>query len=88
MGSEEKMALDTEFRYFESIRGELLQHHEGKYALIIGSELVGTFDHSEEAYKAGIEQRGNVPMLIKRVSKDDPVEMIPAMTVGLFRANL
>jgi len=29
------MALDTELRYFESIKGELLQHHEGKYALVI-----------------------------------------------------
>jgi len=82
------MALDTELRYFESIKGELLQHHEGKYALVIGTDLVGVFDHSEEAYKAGIEQRGNVPMLIKRVSKDDPVETIPAMTLGLVRANL
>lgn len=82
------MALDTELRYFESIKGDLLQHHEGKYALVIGTDLVGVFDHSEEAYKAGIEQRGNVPMLIKRVSKDDPVETIPAMTLGLVRANL
>ena len=82
------MALDTELRYFESIKGELLQHHEGKYALVIGTDLVGVFDHSEEAYKAGIEQRGNVPMLIKRFSKDDPVETIPAMTLGLVRANL
>ena len=82
------VALETELRYFESKKQELLQHHEGKYALIIGVELVGIFDHREEAYKVGVERHGNVPMLIKHIGRDEPPESIPAMNLGLIHARL
>jgi hypothetical protein len=82
------MALETEVKYYESIKAELLQHHEGKYALIIGGELLGVFDHREEAYKTGIEKHGNVPMLIKLIARDEPTESVPAVNLGLFSASL
>jgi len=81
------MALEVELRHFDSIKEELLKHHEGKFALIIGTELIGTFDTAEMAYKKGIETRGNVPMLIKRISKDETPDTIPSMTFGLLRAD-
>lgn len=82
------MALETELAYFESLKAELLKHNEGKYALIIGSELIGTYDRQEDAYKAGIEAKGNVPMLIKLISKGKATESIPAMALGLISAHL
>lgn len=82
------MALEQELAYFESVKEQLLQHHEGKYALIIGRELVGVFDHRDEAYKVGIETRGNVPMLIKVIRRQEPIEAVPAMNLGLLRARL
>ena len=82
------MALETESKYYESIKEELLRHHEGKYALIIASELLGVFDQREEAYKTGIEKRGNVPMLIKLIARDEPTESMPAVNLGLFSASL
>ena len=82
------MALETELKYYESRKDELLQHHPGKYALIIGNDLLGVFDNSDEAYKEGIEKRGNVPMLIKLISADEPTGVIPALTLGLLRGNL
>lgn len=82
------MALEAELAYFESIKEKLLQHSDGKYALIIGRELLGIFDHPEEAYKLGIEKRGNIPMLIKLISRSEPTESIPAMTLGLISAGL
>ena len=82
------VALETELRYFESKKQELLQHHEGKYALIIGEELLGIFDHRDEAYKTGVVQKGNVPMLIKQILKVDPTESVPAMVLGLIAASL
>ena len=81
------MALETELTYFNEIRGELLRHHEGKYALVIGRELLGVYDHREEAYRAGIERQGNVPMLIKQVLRDEPTETVPAMGLGLIGAR-
>ena len=81
------MALETELGKYKAIKGELLQHHEGKYALIVGEELLGVFDHGQEAYDTAVRQRGNVPMLIKKILKDEPVESIPAMALGLMDAH-
>ena len=82
------MPLETEVQQFEALKGVLLQHHEGKYALIIGTELLGAFDHREEAYKAGLERKGNVPMLIKKILREETQETIPAMSLGLNSVRL
>jgi hypothetical protein len=81
------MPLETELSYYESVKDELLQHHEGKFVLVINNEQLGVFDKSEDAYKRGIELKGNVPMLIKKVQKIEPVEHIPAMVLGLINAH-
>jgi len=82
------MTLERELAYFESIKADLLKHSKGKYALIIGGELLGVFERSEEAYAVGIEQRGNVPMLIKLITEQDPTDTIPALTLGLMHADI
>lgn len=83
------MALETELQYFDSIKSELLKHHEGKYVVIVGTEQLGVFDDAESAYGYGIEKRGNVPMLIKQVLREEPpVESVPAMMLGLIGAHL
>jgi hypothetical protein len=81
------MPLDAEQAFYESIKQDLLQHHEGKFVLIIGPEQLGIFDKNEDAYKRGIELKGNVPMLIKRVERNESVEQIPAMVLGLINAH-
>lgn len=81
------MALENELAFFDSIKAELLTHNEGKYALIVGRELIGIYDRQEDAYKAGIETKGNVPMLIKLISRTETNVTIPAMTPGLIGAH-
>jgi hypothetical protein len=49
-----KMALETELRYFGEHKEEWLKHYEGKYALVKGETLVGTFTTFQEAYQRGI----------------------------------
>lgn len=83
-----KTVLEVELQYFESHKNEWLEHHEGKFALVVGQELLGVFDSREDAYKAGIELRGNVPMLIKQISRREPTETVPALTLGLIGACL
>jgi len=82
------MPLETELAHYEVLKAELLKHHEGKYALIIGQDLLGVYDHSEEAYAHGLEKCGNVPMLIKHITKDEKIDIIPALTLGLLHANI
>ena len=81
------MPFEREQKFYDDNRGDLLEHHVGKYVLIVGDELIGTFDDQEAAYGAGIGQFGNVPLFIKRVEADDPPASIPAMTLGLISAH-
>jgi hypothetical protein len=81
------MPLQTELSHYETIKENLLQNHEGKFVLIIGREKLGVFDKSEDAYRHGIALKGNVPMLIKQIQRDEPIEHIPAMVLGLINAH-
>lgn len=81
------MALEKELAFYAKVRPELIKHHLGKYALIVGESLLGTFDTQEAAYQKGIESHGNVPMLIRRVSEKDATESTPAMTLRLFHVS-
>lgn len=80
------MELQAEQAYFEQIRSRLLAEHEGKFALIKGSELVGTYDTAENAYVAGVGKFGNVPFLVKQIDREDKPVHLPAMTLGLLGA--
>ncbi len=81
------MPLEAEIEHFKSIKPELLRHHKGKYALIAGTELLGVFDEPQSAYAVGVQRLGNVPMLIKLITEEEPTESVPAMTLGLLRAH-
>lgn len=83
------MPLDEDRQVFEELRDELLQHHQGEYALIVDEELVGTYDHEEDAYEKGVKQYGNRPMYIKKIVAEDEeeVDLLPALTLGLIDAN-
>ena len=82
------MPLETEINYFEAHKNEWLEHHENKYALVKGEELVGTFDTMEQAYLIGVERFGNEPFLIRKIQLEQPVEHLPALTLGIIHANL
>ena len=76
------MVLENEYQRFAEIKDELLKHHEGKFALIYGSDLLGIWDSKETAYVKGVELLGNVSFLIKHIVAEDPVESVPALFVG------
>lgn len=79
--------LTVERQYFAEMKPELLKHSEGKFALIKGRELVGTFDTQEAAYEAGIHKFGNVPMLIEPILSNEIVAHFPALQLGLINAS-
>lgn len=81
------MSLEKELQYFQSHRDELLKHHEGSYVLIVGSQFVGAFTTEAEAYAAGLRKVGNKPFLIRRVTAEDEIVHIPALTLGVLNAH-
>ena len=82
------MPLEKEFGYFNSIRADLVKNHEGKFALVKDETVIGTFDQAESAYRAGVAQFGTEPFLVKQILREEPVETVPALTVGLLNARL
>lgn len=81
------MTLEKELKYFEEHKDELLKHYEGQFVLIKDDQLVGAFTTEEEAYQAGLEKFGNQPFLIKKVTKEEEVVQLPALTLGLLHAD-
>src|SRR5437868_10475727 len=59
--------LEEEVAFYNARKAEWLRLYEGRFALIKGRELVGTFATLEEAYEHGLSRFGNVPMLIRQI---------------------
>jgi hypothetical protein len=82
------MPLEVELKFYNSIKTDLLKGHEGKFVLIVGEKQLGIFDKAEDAYAKGIELKGNVPMLVQAIEKNEKVEAIPSMALGLINAHI
>jgi len=65
------MALEQEYQVFQRELPTFLRDHEGEYVLIHGGE-VSFWKTGEEAYDAGIDRYGEVPMLIEKVEREPP----------------
>ena len=82
------MPLEQELQYYSAHKIELLEHHQGQFALIKGDALLGTYTTLEEAFDAGVKALGNQPFLIKQVLETDEVIQYPALAVGMLHASL
>jgi len=60
------MALERELQTYKNRLTELLAH-EGKFVLIRGDEVAGTWDTYEDALRAGYDKFGLNPFLVKRI---------------------
>lgn len=69
-----KTALDTEAHYYERIEKNLLRYHRGRWAVIIGRQLIGIFEEPQEAYRNVVKKYGNIPMFIKRILLNEETE--------------
>jgi hypothetical protein len=88
LADQEKMALlQKELDYYKAHGEELLQQHQGKFVLIKDQKLLGVFDTDLAAYQEGIAKLGNTIFLIKMVTKEEPVQQIPALTLGILNAH-
>jgi hypothetical protein len=66
-----KEVLSKELKTYEANLESLLGSHEGKFVLIYGDKVLGTFDNQMDAITWGYRELGNVPFLVKQVLKLD-----------------
>ncbi len=79
----DERVLQTELNYFNKHRQEWLETYENQFALVKDEKLIGTYTTEAEAYKAGLEEIGNQPFLIKQVVKEDKEISFPALALGV-----
>ena len=68
--------LVQEIEYYEEIKPSLLPAHEGEFVVIKGRSLLGIFPDFDEAYGAGLDALGYVPMLVHEILEVEPVIMM------------
>ena len=71
------MGLEKELETFERLKPELLLRESGKYAVILGDELLGTYDTLDDALQAGYAKYKLAQFMVKRV---DPFERAMVIT--------
>jgi hypothetical protein len=79
--------LDTERQFYSENLAEWLRQYPGKFALVKDRELIGTFDTAEEALAEGARRFGLEPFLVRRVQERADDVSVPALSLGILRAN-
>ncbi len=75
--------LHTELCTYAEHRDELLRGDEGKFALIRGRNIVGTYVTEMDAIDAGYRQFGNVPFLVKQIVSVEQSETFASSLIGI-----
>ena len=63
--------LSQELSTYQANFESLLGSSEGKFVLIYQDRILGTFDNQMDAITRGYDELGNVPFLVKLVTKVD-----------------
>ena len=77
-----KKPLEAELATLERERGRLEKEHKGKFVLVHGDEVVGTYDTFATAADEGLRRFGEKPFLIRQIGSNT-VELPPAVVYGL-----
>lgn len=70
---ETKQVLAEEIRTYERLKAELLASSAGRFVVIRGDRVLGTFDSFDDGYDAGLHAWGSVPMLVRHIADEQPV---------------
>jgi hypothetical protein len=79
--------LKTERDFFAEHIDEWLKQASGRFALIKGAELIGFYNTIEEALTEGARQFQHEPFLVRPIVANQTSPSIPALTLGILRAN-
>ena len=79
--------LEKERKFFESHRADWLKQNPGKFVLVKNDELIGFFGSQKEALIEGARRFGSDSFLVRQVEESEQVVYIPALTLGILRAD-
>jgi len=79
--------LETERRYLDAHRDELLREYGGKFLIISGEQVAGAYNTMEEALEAAVTKYGLKNVLIRQAAEAQIEFSAPALTLGLLNAD-
>jgi hypothetical protein len=80
--------LETELKYLQTHKEDLIKLYPGRYLVIKGEEVSGAYETREEAMTAAVEMHGLQNVLIRRAEDADEIVFIPALIFGLINAHI
>ena len=79
--------LEKERKYFKIHRAEWLKQYPDKFVLVKDEELIGVFNTQQEALVEGARRFGTESFLVRQVEESEQLVYIPALTLGILRAD-
>ncbi len=83
----ESHVLATEREAFEAMREDLEEHHNGKFVVLVGDELKGTFDSFDVAAQFARANFGRGPYLIRQVGAPTSMSLPASVAYRSVNAN-
>ena len=66
--------LEREYKYYESIKSNLLKDHLGEYVVIKDNEIVGIYKSLEEALREGSKRYEIGTFLIQKITEKEEIQ--------------
>lgn len=63
--------LERETRLFQERLPDLLEKHEGDYAVVFEDLVIGAFADEDEAIRAGLTKCGAQPFLVRQILRQE-----------------
>ncbi len=83
-----ELTLKNEIELYETNKEDWVdQYGEGKFVAIKKDVVLGPYDSQEKAYEEGLNEFGLEPFLVQRVSKEEQVDHLPALELGIIHAG-
>lgn len=79
--------LEQERQYYEENKEAWLTQHRDRFVLVKGRDLLGVYNTIDEAITEGARLFGLDSFLVRQVRPFEEEIHIPALTLGLLRAD-
>ena len=76
--------LAEELKTYQTLKADLLRQSPGKFALIKHDQIIGLYDHDEEAYNEGYRRFHRAAFLVKQVQEQDKTYYIGGSALTLL----
>ncbi len=79
--------LDQEIRFYNDTLIDWLTRFRDRFVLVKGGELIGVYNTNSEALAEGARRFGLQSFLVRQVQEQQPDVYIPALALGILRAD-